>query len=42
VKIEGIKMGDDHSKEGKVALVGIVEMVKGPKKMCYLMFLNKK
>jgi len=29
-------MGDDHSKEGKVALVKIVEVVRGSQKMHYL------
>jgi hypothetical protein len=34
-------MGDDHSREGKVALVRIAQVVRGPKKMRYLMFIGK-
>ncbi len=34
-------MSDNHSKEGKGAFVRIVEVVKGPKKVHYLVFLNK-
>jgi hypothetical protein len=34
-------MSDNNSKEGKGAFVRIVEVVKGPKKVHYLVFLNK-
>jgi hypothetical protein len=33
-------MSDDHSREGKGAFVRIVEVVKGPKKVHYLVFLH--
>ncbi len=41
IKIKGTKMGDDHSREGKVALVKIVEVLRSPKKVLHLMFLGK-
>ncbi len=41
IEIEGTKMSDNHSKEGKGAFVRIVEVVKGRKKVYYLVFLNK-
>jgi hypothetical protein len=41
IEIEGTEMSDNHSKEGKGAFVRIVEVVKGPKKVHYLVFLNK-
>jgi hypothetical protein len=34
-------MGGDHGKEGKVALARIAQVVRGPKKMRYLMFIGK-
>ncbi len=34
-------MGDNHSKESKVALVRIVKVVRGPKRVRHLMFLSK-
>jgi hypothetical protein len=40
-EIEGTKMGDNHSREGKVAFVRIVKVVRGPKRVHHLMFLNK-
>jgi hypothetical protein len=41
IQINGIEMGDDHSREGKVALVRIAQVVRGPKKVRYLMFIGK-
>jgi hypothetical protein len=41
IQIKGIEMGDDHSRECKVTLVRIAQVVRGPKKMCYLMFIGK-
>jgi hypothetical protein len=36
IEIEGTKMGDNHSREPKVALVKIVKMMRGPKRVHHL------
>ncbi len=41
IEIEGTKIGDDHNREGKVAFVIIAKVLRGPKRMCHLMFLGK-
>jgi hypothetical protein len=41
IEIEGTKMGDNHSREGKVALFKVAKVLRSPKRVLHLMFLGK-